>query len=180
MIWKQPSQTFMKEKKSFLRFSLLVFTGLFLLSGCLGSALNYRPSADLQEQYRYTAFSEHFRAYYDVIPAEGGTLVRGVLQNTSRTFATNVTLNINEAPSGRYEDRSYLFKSLGSIKMLSHKPFEFLALGENTPELIVAYEFIPSVEDDFMNQKPDDRSDVRSMDFEHIKGTIRLPLTKPE
>jgi hypothetical protein len=143
---------------------------------CLSSALNYKPTAGLQDEYRYTAISEHFRAYYDIIPAESGVLVRGVLQNNSRTFASNVILNISENQPGHFEDRSFLYKNLGNIKMFSHKPFEFHVIGQATHELLVNYEFVPSAEDSFINQRPDDRNDSAPMDVQPIRGTIRLTI----
>ena len=165
-----------KKNLNILRLTLVAFTALVVFNGCLSSALNYRPTAELQDEYRYTAMSEHFRAYYDVIPAENGRLVRGVLQNISRTYATNVTLDISESVSGgQYDDRAYLFKSLGSIKMLSHKSFEFLIIGKETKELVVRYDFLPSVEDSFISQRPDDKTGGVPMDVQPIRGVLKLP-----
>lgn len=142
----------------------------------MSSSLNYRPTAELKEDFGYIAVSEHFRAYYDVIPMGDGVNVKGVFQNISRTFASNVTLDVSECCNmgGVYSEKSYYFKNLGSIKMLSHKPFEFYIPSKEEKELVIAYEFMPSSEDSFI--KP--IAETPAYFYEPIKGKIKLILIK--
>ncbi len=116
--------TYTEKKKNFLRFSTLLCACIFAVS-CAGAPLNYRPTSELREDFGYSASSEHFRAFYDFAPSGGGIMVKGVIQNISRSFASNVTLDVSDSLRGQYQEKSHVFKNLGSIKMLSHKAFEF-------------------------------------------------------
>ncbi|WP_265821437.1 hypothetical protein [Geovibrio ferrireducens] len=168
----------MKKKKNFLKFSLLLCACIFAVS-CAGAPLNYKPTSELREDYGYVAVSEHFRAFYDFSPMGSGIMVKGVIQNISRTFASNVTLDVSDALRGQYQEKSHVIKNLGSIKMLSHKAFEFYVPSKDEKELIMAYEFMPAEEDTFVKQGQT-TADTPDYFFQPIKGTIRLVLIKKD
>lgn len=178
MSLKQHLWTYTEKRKNFLKFSVFLCACVFAVS-CAGAPLNYKPTNELREDYGYVAASEHFRAFYDFSPMGSGIIVKGVIQNISRTFASNVTLDVSDSLHGQFQEKSHVFKNLGSIKMLSHKSFEFYVPSKDEKELVIVYEFMPSAEDTFVKQGQT-TADTPDYFFQPIKGTIKLMLTKKE
>jgi hypothetical protein len=120
--------------------------------------------------------SEHFKAYYNVQKVGDKTIVRGVLMNVSKSFASNVKFNFDECckSGGYYDAKTYEDVSLGNIKNFSHKPFQIIIESPETKEVTVNYEFTPSEEDSFI--KPG--AETPAYMFEPIKGKISLIISK--
>lgn len=165
--------------KTVLKFKLgiLLLTTVFCVS-CANTALNYTPTSELREEYRYVVSSEYFRAFYNLIPMGEGIMVKGAMQNISKTFASNVSIDVSATLSGFYDEKTYLFKNLGNIKMFSHKVFEFYIPSNNVSELVVNYEFLPVLEDTFFKDDISAYSETSAFYIKPIIGTLKLPLIK--
>ncbi|TCK60644.1 hypothetical protein [Seleniivibrio woodruffii] len=156
-------------KKYFL---FLTLSAVLLLSGCIDTSMKYRPTSDLMAKYDNYVKDDYLTVYYELKEGPDGKLLMMSVKNTGSIFMRNLSIVFDEAQVMR--TAGYNYKSLGSLKNRSVKELSIALPKENFQSLKLEYNFVPVLEDGFLNRDVP----VGHVDVEPITGTITLYFDK--